>query len=51
MKVTIEHEGLTASVEDPKAVTLAEALDLIEYTLRGIGFNIEMETLTVRDEE
>ncbi len=48
MRITIEHEGLEASVKDENVITLEQTLDLMEYALRGVGFAIEMETLHVR---
>ena len=37
MKITIEHEGLIATVEDEGVVTIEEAVVLVRYALLGAG--------------
>ena len=38
MKITIEHEGLKAVLEDESAVDITDALDMIERALVQAGF-------------
>lgn len=41
MKVTIEHEGQRAVVEDETVVDVCDAIDLCEKALAGVGFGEE----------
>jgi hypothetical protein len=45
MRMTIEHENLTVSAEDPQAQTLGQALELVESALLGIGYHLDRGTL------
>jgi len=38
MKITIELSGIKCTIENEEAETIHEALELIIYTLKGIGF-------------
>jgi hypothetical protein len=38
MKITIEHERQVCEVNNPEAVTITDALELMERALYGIGF-------------
>jgi len=38
MKITIELEGLKCTIENEEAETIHEALYLIIYALKGVGF-------------
>lgn len=49
MKLTIEHEGNIYSVEEKKAITISEALELIERLLICAGYSIERDSLDVRE--
>jgi len=39
MKITIEHEGMRAVVEDETVHDICEAIDLIERALLEIGYS------------
>ncbi|MBP9853612.1 MAG: hypothetical protein KBD53_01955 [Candidatus Omnitrophica bacterium] len=41
MKITIEHEGHKAIVEDETIVDICEAIDLLEHALIKIGYDSE----------
>ncbi len=38
MKITIEHEGLKATVEDETVVDICDAIDLVEKVFQQVGF-------------
>jgi len=38
IKVSIECEGVKATVEQQDAMTLTEALELLDGALRGVGY-------------
>ena len=39
MKITVEHEGVTASVDDPGVVTAGQAVDLWETVMLALGYH------------
>ena len=39
MKITVEHEGVTVSVDDPNVVTAGEAVDLWEAVMLALGYH------------
>jgi len=39
MKITIEHEDVTVSVEEEKAVTIDEFMENIKCALLAVGFS------------
>ena len=39
MKITIEHEGTKATVEDNDIVDITQAFQLVKQALLGIGFH------------
>jgi len=39
MKITIELEGLKCTIEDEESETIHEALYLIIFALKGVGFS------------
>ena len=41
MKITVEHEGHRAVVEDDQIVDITDAIDLMEQALIEVGFNSE----------
>jgi hypothetical protein len=41
MKVTIEHESMTASVEDKEGITIDDALALCGQVLIAVGFSFK----------
>lgn len=47
MKITMEHEGGTYSVDEPEVITLDSALELIERLLTCAGFSIKSESLRI----
>ena len=49
MKITMEHEGNTYSVEERQAITVSDALELIERLLICAGFSIKRDSLNVDD--
>lgn len=50
MKLTLEdHEGNSYSVENKNAVTIGDALELIERLLICAGFSIERDSLDVKE--
>jgi len=53
MKITIEHEGRTVTIEDKDAVTLPDVLKLMQCALLGTGFVFdgELEIIDPREQE
>ncbi len=49
MKITIEHEGRSVTIEDKDAVALPEVLELLQGALRGLGFVFD-GTLDIYDD-
>ncbi len=41
MKIVIEHEGHSVTVEDEEIVDVCDAIDLMEEALLGIGYDME----------
>ena len=41
MKITVEHEGHKATLEDETIVDICEAIDLMEQALIGVGYEPE----------
>lgn len=41
MKIVIEHEGHSVTVEDDTIVDVCDAIDLMESGLMGIGYDSE----------
>ena len=39
MKITVEHEGIVATVEDKDAVDIHQTFQLVKQVLLGIGFH------------
>ena len=39
MKITVEHEGTVATVEDKDAVDIHKTFQLVKQVLLGIGFH------------
>lgn len=50
MKITIEHERQVCEVNNPDAITITEALELMERALLGIGF-VFKGSLEIKEEE
>ena len=51
MKITMEHEGGTYSVEEDEVVSVEGALELLERLLICAGFSIQPGTLELREEK
>lgn len=49
MKITVEHEGLTVSVDNPNVVTMGEAVDLWESAMLALGFHPQTVALARED--
>ena len=51
MKVTIELSGIKCTLENEEAETIYEAIELVSYALKGIGFCDELISEVIKEIE
>lgn len=51
MKVTIELDGIKCTIENEEAETIYEAIDLVSYALKGVGFCDELICEVIKERE